>query len=502
MLAAGGSAMSGCRTRLCLAVLLTFAITPIAARAQFAPPALDHFTVYDAAGQLDPPFATFQDQLGIQAANLGTTRLFMVPARKNAEPVFDLQSHLTCYLLDGTPPPGVPKVTAVHQFGTQELNLGPARYACIPTEKFPPQQISIDHFVCYAATGAPATAGATFVDQFYGATHNLLDPFLFCAPAKKTLQSGIEELIDDPLSHLVCFHIEPQGPPPQIPTPDGRAPIRNQFGQDQLALGPRNAVCLPAMKEVPPPGALDHFLYYDATGPDGPPVTVVDQFGPQPAGLDLGPVVSFLVPADKNAEGLVDPFSHLTGYLAPGPQSPVGLVRVTNQFGVRNLELGPVRELLVPTRKLIGAQGPITIDHFLCYDAHGTPINKTVSVRDQFHPVAVSRLVREPFLFCNPADKNGEGIINVDDHLACYRLVPPGSPIGTVPIFNQFNPPGLPDLPIQVQADVALCVPSEKEINSIEVPGMPVWGIGALTLALVGIPTLLARRLRQAAQGS
>ena len=473
-------------------------LSPGLARAQFAPPALDHFTVYDAAGQLDPPFATFQDQLGIQATNLGPTRLFLVPARKNAEPVFDLLSHLTCYQLDGTPPPGVPTVTAVHQFGTQDLSLGPARYACIPTEKFPPQQISIDHFVCYAATGSPPAAGATFIDQFYAQTHGLLDPFLFCAPAKKTLQSGIEELIDDPLSHLACFNITPQGPPPQIP--GGFAPIRNQFGQDQLLLGNRRAVCLPATKEVPPPGVLDHFLYYDAMGPDGPPVTVVDQFGAQPAGLDLGPVISFLVPANKNQEGLVDPFSHLTGYVMNGPAPNVG-VTVTNQFGVRNLQIGPARQLLVPTRKLIGPQGQISIDHFACYSAHGTPINQTVLVTDQFHTAPVPRVVREPFLFCNPADKNGEVIINFDDHLACYRTAPSGLPIGIVPIFNQFNPPGLPDLPIQVQTDVALCVPSEKEVTSNEVPGMPVWAIGALVVMLFAGTVLLAGSRRQPSPG-
>jgi hypothetical protein len=79
--------------------------------------------------------------------------------------------------MDGSAPPNVPNVTAVHQFGTQTLALGPALVACIPTEKFPPQTVTIDHFVCYAATGSPAAPGATFVDQFYGQTHAMLAPF-------------------------------------------------------------------------------------------------------------------------------------------------------------------------------------------------------------------------------------------------------------------------------------------------------------------------------------
>jgi len=484
---------------LLLASALALVCVPGSSNAQFAPPALDHFTVYDAVGHLTPPAVLLQDQLGLQRGALGQTRLFLVPAQKNAEPLLDPQSHLTCYDLAGQPPQGVPQVVATHQFGTQTLNLGTALYGCIPTEKYPPQPISIDHFICYAASGTAIPAGALFTDQFYPATHTLLDPFLFCAPAEKTLPAtGQHFLVEDPLSHLVCFNITPQGPPPQVP--GGLVPIRNQFGSDEITLGVRRAVCLPATKNVPPPGALDHFVYYDAAGPDGPPVTVVDQFGSQPSGLDLGPVVSFLVPVNKNSEGLVDPVSHLTGYVMPGnpPPATMNFVRVTNQFGVRNLKLGAARQLLVPTQKLIGQQGDVTIDHFACYDAQGTSIRRGVTLLDQFHPAAITRQVAEPFLFCNPADKNGEGIINVDDHLACYRTNPTGTPIGQVPILNQFSPAGGGQTLINVAADVALCVPSKKEINHIEVPGLPVWAISLGFALFAGTGLMLIRRRQPA----
>jgi hypothetical protein len=201
--------MSTHRARSVRLALLACLLVPGAVSAQPAPPALDHFTVYDAAGQLDPPFAIFQDQLALEPHDLGPTRLLLVPARKNAEPLLDPFSHLTCYeLTDGVPPPGIPQVTAIHQFGSTDLQLGPARFACIPTEKFPqvpPQPITIDHFICYAATGLAPGAGATFIDQFYGSTHNVLTPFLFCAPATKTLpQQGVELPIQDPLSHLAA----------------------------------------------------------------------------------------------------------------------------------------------------------------------------------------------------------------------------------------------------------------------------------------------------------
>src|SRR5262245_21485602 len=99
--------------------LLACVSAPRPSSAQFGPPALDHFTVYDAVGQLNPPLAIFHDQFGIQTNDLGATRFLFVPARKNNEPILDPFSHLTCYNLpEGVQPPGVPQVTAVHQFGT------------------------------------------------------------------------------------------------------------------------------------------------------------------------------------------------------------------------------------------------------------------------------------------------------------------------------------------------------------------------------------------------
>ena len=58
----------------------------------------------------------------------------------------------------------------------------------------------------------------------------------------------------------------------------------------------------------------------------------------------------------------------------------------TSQFGDQALELVGARELLVPTMKLLaGAEGPVSIDHFACYDAIGAPLDLPISIRDQFH---------------------------------------------------------------------------------------------------------------------
>jgi hypothetical protein len=488
------------RTRVLSSALVLAALAAGPARAQFQPPALDHFTVYDATGQLNPPIATFQDQFQIQTRDLGPTVFLLVPARKNAEPLLDPISHLTCYQLPtGSPPPLPlpPQITIRHQFANPTtLTLGPAFVACIPTEKFPPQQVTIDHFVCYQATGPTLSVGATFLDQFQGFTHQLTTPFMFCSPATKGL--GAPPLPDlpppvmDPTSHLACYNITPFAPPPAI----GEVPIRNQFGTDLLTLQQRRFACLPATKE-PPTGALDHFLYRRALGDPGGAVTVVDQFGPQPS-LVLGPVKSFLVPADKNSEGIVDIDSHLTGYVFPGVPPPATIPRVIahNQFGSQVIELGPAEELWVPTRKLLGpAQNPPSIDHFNCYQATGHSLDILVTVQDQFIPGPNPRLVREPFLFCNPADKNEEGALNLEDHLTCFRLDPPGVPFGTVPINNQFSPVGAPHL-IQVFEDLGLCVPSEKEIPTIAIPSLSAWGVATLAAVLFAVTLGWARRKR------
>ncbi len=482
------------RTRGFAFVLAASTLAPLPAAAPpFQIGQLDHFTIYITGGQTDPPPVTLQDQFQIVTGD--PDEVFpnlLVPADKNGEGIIDPSSHLYCYETGFATTKVLPPVVLTHQFGSTTFPASSARVVCVPTEKFPPAQVSIDHYLCYrpGTLGSPLGVNATFTDQFYSQAHDLGSAWMFCAPAVKNGEAPI----DDPWNHLVCFQFDQPGPGVN------EIPIRNQFGSEVVDLLQRWGVCLPARKEVPPPGILDHFLYYDATGPDGPPVSVEDQFGLQPAGLDLGPVVSFLVPASKNNEPIIDPPSHLTGYDMPGPPPPASFqrVRVTHQFGARTLQLGPARQLLVPTQKQIGQPPPISIDHFACYEANGGSLDQPVSLLDQFHPAALVRTLREPFLFCNPASKNQEGVFNVEDHLTCYRSEPAGTPVGSVTITNQFTPPIQPTQ-IDVQADVALCLPSKKEILEFEIPALPAWALAALGAALFATTALLARRRRAAA---
>jgi len=205
---------------------------------------------------------------------------------------------------------------------------------------------------------------------------------------------------------------------------------------------------------------LEHFNVYNSSGQIPPatfqPVTITDQFGTLVT--DLGLPTLFLVPADKNDEGIADLLSHLTCYDIADPLQALPKVVSTNQFGAQTLNLGTSHTLCVPTEKLL-TPGQISIDHFHCYDATGPSLDIGVSITDQFQQQSVS--VLDPFLFCNPADKNGEEIQNPDDHLTCYNYTPPGLPVGPVPIANQFFPASTE---LDVAAPFALCVPSQKEI--------------------------------------
>jgi hypothetical protein len=188
-------------------------------------------------------------------------------------------------------------------------------------------------------------------------------------------------------------------------------------------------------------------------------VQITDQFGTQTTDLDR--TSRFLVPVDKNDEGLLDPFSHLTCYQILDGTAPPAVIS-TNQFGAQPLTLDVPDSLCVPTEKLI-SPGPVSLDHYKCYLASGPQLDVGLALSDQFQ--TRSAIVLEPKLFCAPADKNGEGIIDPVTHLTCYSTNPPGQAPGPVPILNQFLPaPPTIDL---LEPDL-LCVPSTKEIPGLD----------------------------------
>ncbi len=465
------------RTPSLLAVAVVSAIGLLASAT--AANAVDHFRVYpNSVGfGLDGPIVQIDDQFGSQMTDLQNPIRFMVPVSKNSEPLVDPFSHLTCYqIIDGA---AGPAVISTNQFGAQPLTLGVPDSLCAPTEKLIfPGPVNIDHYKCYLASGPAIDVGVSLQDQFGQGSAIVLIPRLFCTPASK---NG-EAVIDD-VTHLTCYDTTPPGPAP------GPMPILNQFlpAADVLQLQEADMLCAPSTKQVVAPQP-DHFQSYPAVqagGSDGPIVTIDDQFGSQTT--DLGGVVRFWVPADKNDEGIDDPFSHLTCYdIVDGVAGPP--VISTNQFGAQPLTLGVPASLCVPTEKLI-FPGPVDVDHYKCYEATGAPIDVGVSIVDQFQ--GRTTLVLEPKLFCTPASKNGEGIEDVDTHMTCYSTNPLGQPPGLIPILNQFLPGSVQ---IELLGPDLLCAPSTKEVVS-QVPALPALGVGALILAMMGTVFARARRL-------
>lgn len=105
------------------------------------------------------------------------------------------------------------------------------------------------------------------------------------------------------------------------------------------------------------------------------------------------------------------------------------------------------------------------LDHYKCYKVKDLKNPKfaktTVTLSDQF-PNDGATLLKKPFLFCTPVDKNGEGIINMVDHLTCYKIKAPKLDKSLRPNVEVMNQLGT----IQLNAKKAflLCVPSEKTL--------------------------------------
>jgi hypothetical protein len=221
------------------------------------------------------------------------------------------------------------------------------------------------------------------------------------------------------------------------------------------------AAVAPAFAITP---VLDHFKCYSVRAPSNlrsPVVALRDQYSSTSAAV--GRPFMLCAPVDKNGEGVNDPTAHLTCYQIDESPPFLGTsVPTKNQFGEETLSvtgrLGG-RQLCVPSEK-DGVPSKLKVDHFKCYQAQtkaGTPpfVPVQVSLVDQF--MEGTATVRSPTKWCNPVDKNEEGILNPTKHLECYDIRNPDVPPlnRKVSVTNQFGRTNL-----IVQNPLALCVPS------------------------------------------
>jgi hypothetical protein len=99
------------------------------------------------------------------------------------------------------------------------------------------------------------------------------------------------------------------------------------------------------------------------------------------------------------------------------------------------------------------------LDHFRAYDLDGVTVDYTVALEGQFDKGFRKHRLVSLDHFANPADKNGEGILDKHSHQTWYALDPLGAsePTRTVSIVNQFGAQKI------VTGDAAvLIVPAEK----------------------------------------
>ena len=102
------------------------------------------------------------------------------------------------------------------------------------------------------------------------------------------------------------------------------------------------------------------------------------------------------------------------------------------------------------------------LDHFKCYKLQQSSVPNVVlpdvTLVDPFGTTQAR--VISPYRFCNPVDKNMEGIGDPTAHLNCYTITTPGQPFRHqfVTVEDQFGEQHLtlfrPD---------SLCVPAEKD---------------------------------------
>ena len=233
---------------------------------------------------------------------------------------------------------------------------------------------------------------------------------------------------------------------------------------------------------------LDHFLSYKIRKTKGTPkfekqeVTLTDQFESDVL-FEVKKPKEIYNPADKNGEEIIDPDTHLVAFeikrAKTEPRQPKHVKRtnieVVNQFGTIFVDTKKPDRLLVPSLKDLDIPIPdidvpdeFPVDHFKCYKvkvSEGTPEFESIQVTlaDHFEDKLFD--VKKPKRLCNPVDKNGEGIINPDAHLLCYKVKPAEDEpkhikVEGIHTNNLFGP-----LQFDTKKEAELCVPSTRQFN-------------------------------------
>lgn len=235
------------------------------------------------------------------------------------------------------------------------------------------------------------------------------------------------------------------------------------------------------MSSIPPEAFVDHYVFWRFL-PLGfsQPVTLHDQFHEAPFDNQFSVVELLGNPArkirrDHEEEDIHHAKIHLLAYRlvqpidGPPPENPPIVRHQFNRDGERWV-LGMATTLLVPARKVLDSEPPPTtppprrVDHYLCYEVlEAPPVREPLALKDQFGTTDTHEL--RPKLFGVPVNKNNEGYIHPEVHLAIYDLLPglhpspPPPPVNTADQLRRWR--------LSAIESIHLGVPCHKEWEPI-----------------------------------
>jgi hypothetical protein len=274
-----------------------------------------------------------------------------------------------------------------------------------------PTNISEDHFICYKAVGArapaqtinkPVKANIQLADQFETRTYDAKKVVSLCVPATKTHNSNVFNIVH-PTVHLVGYKIV----------------LSKTVSQKEG----------------------DYRLVSHATA---------DQFGCLT--LNAKKPLLLLVRSRKADLGTIVKCSNDT------PCTPTG--RVCDPSGV--CVPNPLPDLGSPPTNADG------VNNYKCYrvkdnKAPALPAGIQVTLQDQFGSAIYD--VKKVTKLCTPVDKDGDGIVNTDNHLTCYKIVLAKNPPQPKFIKHKVSTrnSNIGDAFLDIKKPKELCMPAYKD---------------------------------------
>jgi len=183
-----------------------------------------------------------------------------------------------------------------------------------------------------------------------------------------------------------------------------------------------------AQSQPPPPNTppgVDHYLVYPVLQPPTITIPVIlgDQFIPQ-ANYVTTTLEYFMVPVNKNNEGILHPELHYTWWKV-NPYPFAASCVIANQFlPSQPFDVKSPEYLLNPALKNVPTGQIPLANHYLAYDAFAPPVGFPVSLLDQFGQW--NGVVLDAKFLAPPALKifNGvyQPIVDPVPHMAIYNL--------------------------------------------------------------------------------